>query len=86
MFKKLWRRHKIKHMDLRGECIKEYGEEFAEIYDNMNRGIPVGNLLETMGFVEMIEDVKRRLIEEIDLEEPFSFKSLFKVTSKNRNS
>lgn len=81
MFKKLWRKFKIKHMDLRGECIKQYGEEFAEIYDNMNRGIPVGNILETVAYLDMIEHVKCRL-----LDEPFSYKVLFKATPKNRKS
>ena len=52
--------------DLRKEGIKwvsknigeEYIEEFLEKYDNINRGIPIGGLIETAVFLDMIEQIK----------------------------
>lgn len=50
-----------KKQDLRKACIEKYGKEFGEIYDNMNRGIPVGGFLETTIFIDMIEKVKQEI-------------------------
>ena len=50
-----------KKQDLRKVCIEKYGKEFGEIYDNMNRGIPVGGFLETTIFIDMIEKVKQEI-------------------------
>lgn len=44
--------------DLRKEAAKwikknmgaEYVEEFLKMYDDMNRGVPIGNLAETIAF------------------------------------
>lgn len=44
--------------DLRKECIDVYGEDFAEIYDNIQRGVPVGNMTETMMIIKMIDAVR----------------------------
>ena len=45
--------------DLREKCIEAYGQDFAEIYDNLNSGIPVGDFLETSIVLAMIEAVKK---------------------------
>ena len=52
-----WFRKKRKP-NLREQCIQAYGEEFGEIYDNLNSGIPVGGFVETAIFLEMIKAVK----------------------------
>lgn len=31
-------------VDLREVCRKKYGDDFVEMYDMVNRGIPIGNL------------------------------------------
>lgn len=43
---------------LRELCRREYGDEFAEKYDSLNRGIPIGGIDETMAFIEQVEAVK----------------------------
>ena len=53
-----WFREKRKP-NLREQCIQAYGEEFSEIYDNLNSGIPVGGFLETALILDMIEAVKK---------------------------
>lgn len=45
--------------DLREKCIEAYGQDFAEIYDNLNSGIPVGGFLETSCVIAMIEAVRK---------------------------
>ena len=40
-------------------CVKEYGEEFGKIYDDMNCGIPVGGFMETAAYISMIEEVRK---------------------------
>ena len=53
-----WFREKRKP-NLREQCIQAYGEEFGEIYDNLNSGIPVRGFLETALILDMIEAVKK---------------------------
>ena len=53
-----WFREKRKP-NLREQCIQAYGEEFGEIYDNLNSGIPVGGFSETALILGMIEAVKK---------------------------
>ncbi len=65
--------------DLRKEgirwCKKEfgdqYGDEFAEKYDNLNRGIPIGGITETAVFLDMVERIRSEL-------EDQSYKKFFK--------
>ena len=45
---------------LRELCRHEYGDEFAEKYDSLNRGIPIGGIEETMAFVEKVEAVRTK--------------------------
>ncbi len=40
---------------LREICREKYGEDFAKMYDMVNRGIPIGNFEETMIFIAMVK-------------------------------
>ena len=61
---KWWKR---RNFNLRQACIDKYSEEFGEehaeevglMYDAINRGIPIGDFLETALFLDMIERVKK---------------------------
>ena len=61
---KWWKR---RNFDLRQAGIDKYskefgeeaGKEFGEMYDSLNRGIPIGSFLETAMFLDMIEEVKK---------------------------
>ena len=60
-------RKKFGWYDLRKEGAKwveknigpEYVDEFLEKYDKVNRGGPIGELYETLVFVNMIEQIKK---------------------------
>ena len=62
-------RKKLGLYDLRKEGIKwvsknlgdEYVSEFCENYDNINRGIPIGGVYETIVFLRMIEQIKQEM-------------------------
>lgn len=64
---KIIRWWKRRNFDLRQACIdkyskefrEEYGKEFGEMYDSLNRGIPIGDFLETAVFLNMIEKVRK---------------------------
>ena len=64
---KIIRWWKRRNFDLRQACIdkyskefgEEYGKEFGEMYDSLNRGTPIGDFLETVVFLNMIEKVKK---------------------------
>jgi hypothetical protein len=45
---------------LRQLCLEEYGEDFVEEYDKVCRGIPIGGLLYTVCFIDMVEEVKEK--------------------------
>lgn len=63
---KLFKKLKRKHYNLRSELANwvernigsEYVDEALEKYDKINSGIPIGGMVETMVFVDMIETVK----------------------------
>lgn len=38
---------------------EEYVEEFLDSYDKINKGIPMGNYLETIAFLDLIETIKK---------------------------
>lgn len=38
---------------------EDYVEEFLAKYDDINRGIPIGGLTETMVFLDMIEEIRK---------------------------
>lgn len=62
-------RIKLGLYDLRKEGAKwvsknlgeEYVEEFLSKYDDINRGIPIGGMAETMVFLDMIEQIKKEI-------------------------
>lgn len=44
--------------DLREVCRNKYGDDFVNMYDTLNNGIPIGNLEETQIFLAMVKAVK----------------------------
>lgn len=54
LFNKLFK----KKPSLRERCIEAYGSKFGEIYDNLNSGIPVGTLEETITYLDLIKKVR----------------------------
>lgn len=60
MFSKLKKLfHREKRPDLRTKCVELYGEEFGKLYDDINRGIPVGGFMDTAAVIEMVEEVRK---------------------------
>lgn len=49
-----------KFKTLRELCRCEYGDEFVDKYDKLNRGIPIGNLEETIEFIKKVDIVKKK--------------------------
>ena len=62
-------RIKLGLYDLRKEGAKwvaknigeDYVEEFLAKYDDINRGIPIGGIAETMVFLDMIEQIRKEI-------------------------
>lgn len=54
---KLFKRKKKE--SLRDYCLNKYGEEFIEKYDAINGGIPIGNLYETISFLNDVSIAKK---------------------------
>lgn len=46
---------------LRDKLVEMYGEEAGEAYDKINAGIPMGGFIETVIFLQMVEDAKKAL-------------------------
>ena len=59
---KTW--HKKAKKDLRELCREKYGDEFVNQYDSVNKGIPIGNLEETLKFLAMVEAAKMDEVED----------------------
>ena len=65
----IWLRKKLGLYDLRKEVAKwvaknigeEYVFEAIEKYDNINRGIPIGGMMETIAFLDMVEKIKEEM-------------------------
>ena len=55
---KEWLRKFSRKKDLREACREKYGDDFVEMYDMLNNGIPIGNLEETQIFLAMVEAAK----------------------------
>lgn len=53
--------HRKKHIDLRAACVDEFGEEFGEKYDRLNRGQPIGDIIETINFLNAVEKVRNSI-------------------------
>ena len=51
-------RRKRGKKDLREVCREKYGDDFVEMYDMVNAGVPIGNLEETKIFLAMVEAAK----------------------------
>ena len=49
--------------DLREVCREKYGDDFADKYDMVNAGMPIGNFEETIEFLDKIEAVKKEVQE-----------------------
>lgn len=48
-----------KKKSLRELCQEKYGDEFIELYDKLGAGEPIGNMVETVIFLELIEEVRK---------------------------
>lgn len=59
---------------LRDICIAEYGEEFGEKYDQLNRGMAIGNLEQTVEFLDKVEAVRYKYEDEL---KPSLWKRIF---------
>ena len=63
---KLFKKSKRKHYDLRFELANwvernvgaEYVDEALEKYDKISSGVPIGGLVETIVFIDMVKTVK----------------------------
>ena len=55
---KEWLRKFSRKKDLREVCREKYGDDFVEMYDMVNAGVPIGNLEETKIFLAMVEAAK----------------------------
>ena len=49
---------KFRKKDMREICREKYGDDFVKMYDMLNNGIPIGNLVETQIFLAMVEAAK----------------------------
>lgn len=49
---------------LRDKLVEMYGEEAGEAYDKINAGVPMGGFVETVIFLQMVEEAKKALEEE----------------------
>ena len=52
--------HKDEKPTLRELCVREYGEEFGSVYDDLNSGVPIGGFAETIIAVNMIGEVQSK--------------------------
>lgn len=43
---------------------EEYVEEFLAKYDDINRGIPIGGIVNTIAFLNLIEQIKKANIKQ----------------------
>lgn len=51
-----------KKKTLRDKLIEMYGVEAGVYYDKINQGIPIGGLLETIVFLNMVKEAKKNYI------------------------
>lgn len=47
--------------DLREACRIAYGDDFVRQYDDLQHGMPIGNLVDTIEFIDKLETVRKRL-------------------------
>jgi hypothetical protein len=63
---KLFKKLKRKHYDLRSELANwvernigsEYVDDALEKYDKINSGVPIGSMVETIAFIDMVNTIK----------------------------
>ena len=60
---KRWYR-KIVGKKLRDAVVEAYGARYGQMYVDVNMGVPIGNLNDTIIFLEAVERVKKELIED----------------------
>ena len=53
---KLFKRKK----SLKERCREEYGDEFVELYEKLCSGEPIGDMIATGMFIDMVERVKKK--------------------------
>ena len=53
-----------KKKTLRDKLVEMYGEEAGIYHDKINEGIPIGGFLETVVFLQMVEEADKLLEEE----------------------
>ena len=53
-----WFRKFCPKKDLREICREKYGDDFVEMYDMVNKGIPIGNSRETQIFLAMVKSAE----------------------------
>ena len=47
--------------DLRERCREKYGDDFVELYDQLCRGCPIGDFVQTIQFIALVEAVKNEM-------------------------
>ena len=60
--KKIFHKRSLKDKGIiyvRNHFGEEFVDEFIEKYDKINMGTPIGNMYETMMFVNLIEEIKK---------------------------
>lgn len=60
---KRWYR-KIVGKKLRDAVVEAYGAQYGQMYVDVNMGVPIGNLNDTIIFLKAVERVKKDLIED----------------------
>lgn len=50
---------KPKKFNLRQACVDKYSEKFGEQYDSLCDGRPIGGFLETLEFINKLEEIKK---------------------------
>ena len=50
-----------KKKTLRDKVVEMYGEEAGVYYDNLSQGIPIGGVLKTAIFIDIVEEARRLL-------------------------
>ena len=60
---KRWYR-KIVGKKLRDAVVDKYGARYGQMYVDINMGIPIGDMKDTIIFLEAVEKVKKELIED----------------------
>lgn len=55
----------VEEMSLRDRCMRRYGEEFGEIYDQICAGGAIVDMYESIIFLKMIENERKRMESEV---------------------